>query len=1067
MPIRYFAVWTALLGLAAWAVAVRPPQDPRAAAELQEIRNLGKAFYETPGESRQAVEQLQLAAQRNPRSAQDRLNYGLALLRAGSGEEGTAEIRAAQKLDPALPHTYFNLGIEYKKAGEAEKAIAELRQMEKLVPNEAKTQYNLGALYKQIGETSRAVEKFERAAELDPAMAAPRFQLFGVFRRSDRGRADRELEKFKELKAAQEGAAVSEDVDWSFYSELYDPSLADGSAAEAAPFVFAAADLGALGETPLGALSFDFDGDRRADALFWSAGAALALRGAADGPQAADLRLAGAARYAAGDFDNDGLPDLCRVDAQGAAALANREGRAFETMFRQSGRFAACLFHDYDHDNDLDLFALGQDKRLLQNNGDGTFADVSANFPFAAGTARAAAAVELFEDNGNDLVVVYGGSVAVHQDRKLGLYGEAREVAGVRAAPGAASLTVIDADHDGWLDVALTSAGRTRILTNDEGELRAGPVLPRVTAWADFQSRGRIDGLTAGHFLVNGGRGAFEPAEAAPDHAWAVSGDFNGDGKPDLISAGADGAMRFHANRTETGHSRLTVHLEGVKSPKSARGARVEVKAGLGYGKRVYRGVPLHFGLGGAETFDTIRVTWPNGLIQNEREAPAGGAVSIKEAPRLSGSCPMIYTWNGREFEYISEVLGVAPLGASLARGVYFPVDHDEYVFIRGDRLAARGGMLEARLTEELRETAYIDQIRLIAVDHPREIAIVTNEKAKAPPFPDFKLYGVRAKQHPTAAIDHRGRSVLDLLTRSDRRYPLFDRDLRGMAEMHTLTLDFPGAAADDTVLFLEGWVDWASASGLVAASQAAGAAAQPPYLQVRGAAGAWVTAVADMGLPAGRPRTLAVDLSGKFLSASREIRIVTNMCVYWDEAYVAAGAKRPETRLTTAAIASADLRFHGFSQNFAHPKRLQPERFVYAQASPAGAWNPTPGLYTRFGGVGELLEAVDDRFVVMGAGDEIALRFAASALPPLPAQWSRDYLLFVDGWAKENEANTAFGGSVEPLPFHAMSGYPYAADEAFPDGAAHRRYLREYNSRPAMRLIRPLTARKRAPRRE
>ncbi len=1064
MTARYIAVWALIFGLAAWGVMTRAQQDPQAAAELQEIRNLGKAFYETPGSAQQAVEQLKLAAQRNPRSAQDRLNYGLALLRAGSGEEGMAEILAAQKLDRTLPHTYFNLGIEYKKAGEAEKAIAELLQMERLVPDEAKTQYNLGALYKQVGDTRRAVEKFERAAELDPSLAAPRFQLFGIYRRTDRTRADREIAKFRELKAAQEGAAVGEDVDWSFYSELYEPAPAEGAAAEAAPFVFDAAALGNLGEKPLGALTFDCNGDSRADALVWSAGAALALRSGAYGPQAADLGLAGAAHYAPGDFDNDGLADLCRVDAQGVAVLANVEGRSFRTAFSQAGRFAACLFHDYDHDNDLDLFALGQDKRLLQNNGDGTLADVSSSFPFGAGTARAAAAAELFEDNGNDLAVVYGDRVGVHQDRKLGLYGEAVEIAGVRVPPGPASLTVVDADHDGYLDVALTTANGARLLANAAGELRAGPKLPRVTAWADFQLRGRIDGSTPERFLVNGGGGSFQPAEAAPEHALAVSADFNGDGKPDLIGAGADGAVRFHANRTAGGNAGITVRLEGVKSPKLARGARVEIKAGLSYAKQVYRGVPLHFGLGAAEQFDTIRVTWPNGLIQNEQEAPDGGAVNIavniKEAPRLSGSCPMIYTWNGQEFEYISEVLGVAPLGASLARGVYFPVDHDEYVFIRGGQLVERGGMLEARLTEELRETAYVDQIRLIAVDHPAAVAVVTNEKAKGPPFPEFKLYGVREKQYPAAATDQRGRDVRGLLTSSDRRYPLFERDFRNIAETHALTLDFAGADPNDTVLFLEGWVDWPAASSIVASSQSSGAAIQPPYLQVRDADGAWVTAVADMGLPAGRPRTLAVDLSGKFRSASREVRIVTNMCVYWDEAYVAAGAKRPETRLTTLAPVSAELRFHGFSRNLAHPERTQPERFVYAEVAASGMWNPTSGLYTRFGGVGELLDAIDDRFVVMGAGDEIALGFAAASLPPLPRGWSRDYLLFVDGWAKENEANTAFGDSVEPLPFHAMSGYPYGPDESFPDTPEHRRYLQEYNSRPAMRLIRPLTAR-------
>ncbi len=1064
MTVRYFAVWAPLLGLATWVVMPRA-QDPQNAAALQEIRNLGKAFYETPGSAQQAVEQLRIAAERNPRSAQDRLNYGLALLRAGSGEEGVAEIIAAQKFDRTIPHTYFNLGIEYKKDGEAEKAIAEMLQMEKLVPNEAKTQYNLGALYKQIGDTRRAIEKFERAAKLDPSMAAPRFQLFGIYRRTDRGRADMELEKFKELKAAQEGAAVGEDVDWSFYSELYDPALANGAGAEAAPFVFETADIGALNEKPLGALTFDFNGDLRADALVWSAGAALALRGGADLPQAEALRLAGAVAYAAGDFDNNGFTDLCRVETAGVAILTNEEGRSFRTTFSQAGRFESCLLHDYDHDNDLDLFALGQDKRLFQNNGDGTLADVSSSFPFGTGIARAAVAVELFEDNGNDLVVVYGNRVGVHQDRKLGLYSEAFDIAGVSAALGPASLKVVDADHDGYLDVALTTGDGTQLLTNASGELSAGPELPRVTAWADFQSRGRIDGLTIDHFLINyfpfsEGRGAFKQAEAVPQHILAVSGDFNGDGQPDLIAAGADGGVRFHANRTAGANKGITVFLEGVKSLKLALGARVEIKAGLGYAKQVYRGIPLHFGLGAAETFETIRITWPNGLIQNEQEAQVGGSIHIKEAPRLSGSCPMIYTWNGSEFEYISEVLGVAPLGASLARGVYFPVDHDEYVFIRGDQLAERGGMLELRLTEELRETAYIDQIRLLAVDHPESVSIVTNEKAKSPPFPEFKLYGVRSKRHPHTATDHRGHDVLDLLTRSDRRYPLFKRDFRNIAETHALTLNFAGADGNDTVLFLEGWVDWPAASNIVASSQSAVSTIQPPYLQVRDTDGAWITAVADLGLPAGRPRTLAVDLSGKFRSDSREIRIVTNMCVYWDEAYIAAGSKLPEARLTTLAPATAALRFHGFSRNSTHPERTQPERFIYAQAAAAGMWNPTPGLYTRFGGVDELLDAVDDRFVVMGAGDEIALSFAAASLPPLSEGWVRDYLLFVDGWAKENEANTAFGDSVEPLPFHAMSGYPYGPDESFPDTLEHRRYLQEYSSRPAMRLIPPLTVR-------
>ncbi len=1056
---RYLGFWAAVFALSVWGV-LSLAQAPIDAARLQEIRNLGKAFYETPGSSRQAIEQLKIAADANPRSAQDRLNYGLALLRAGSGEEGQEEISAAQRLDRSLPHTYFNLAIEYKKAGEAEKAIDQLLEMKKLIPDEAKIHYNLGALYKQIGNTRRAVEEFERASELDPSMAAPHFQLFGIFRRTDRDRANVGLEKFKALKAALEGATVGEDVDWSFWSELHDPTEASGAAEEPVAFAFSTKEVGKVDGAPLGALTFELNGDRLADALVWSATSAVAMTGAKGRPRVQALRLDGASFYAAGDFSNAGSSGLCRVDPKGVTVLANQGGRTFKAVFSATGRFESCLFHDYDHDNDVDLFAVGADKRLFQNDGDGTFSDVSSKFPFAPGVARAAVAVELFEDNGNDLVVVYGGGVSVHQDRKLGLYGEAVAVAGVQVGSGMAGLAVVDANHDGYLDIAVSSESGTQLLTNSDGVLSAGPEIARVTAWADFQRRGRIDALSGQAFLVNEKGQSFQTADESADHIFATSGDFDSDGRADVISVDAGGTVRVHENRIESENQGITVHLEGVKSPKLARGARVEVKAGLRYSKQLYSGTPLVFGLGATEKFDTIRVTWPNGLIQNEQVGEVDSVISIKEAPRLSGSCPMIYTWNGREFEYISEVLGVAPLGASLARDVYFPVDHDEYVFIRGEQLVARDGLLAVRLTEELRETAYIDQMRLIAVDHPEGVSIVSNEKAKAPPFPEFKLFGVRSKQHPVAATDDRGRDVLERLTRRDRRYPMFERNFENLAEMHSLVLDFEDVDADDAVLFLEGWVDWPSASSIVGASQSAGASIQPPYLEVLDEHGDWVTAIDDLGLPSGQPRTLAVDLSGRFPSDSRAVRIVTNMCAYWDEAYLSRGTRSPETRLTTLAPVDAELRFRGFSWNIVHPERTQPEQFVYSDVSTTTMWNPTAGLYTRFGDVDALLDAIDDRFVVMGAGDEIALTFDARELAQIPAGWTRDYLLFVDGWAKENEANTAFGDTVEPLPFHEMSGYPYGPSESFPDDEEHWRYLEAYNSRIAMRLIRPLVAR-------
>jgi hypothetical protein len=155
----------------------------------------------------------------------------------------------------------------------------------------------------------------------------------------------------------------------------------------------------------------------------------------------------------------------------------------------------------------------------------------------------------------------------------------------------------------------------------------------------------------------------------------------------------------------------------------------------------------------------------------------------------------------------------------------------------------------------------------------------------------------------------------------------------------------------------------------------------------------------------------------------------------------------------------SADLHFRGFSRVTIDPQRKQPESFDYQSVNSTTMWNPTPGNYTRYGAVEDLLRQPDDRMVVMGSGDEIRIRFPAAGLPALPAGWRRDYLLLVDGWAKDADANTAFSQSVLPLPFHAMSRYPYPAGEHFPDDEAHRAYQREYLTRPALRLIRPLEA--------
>ena len=1062
-------------GLALPAVVLFVLHGASASRQQQDLlwhyRNLGKAFYENPTTQKEAVTEFKKALDLAPDSARERVNYGLALLRAGQTKEGVTELAEAQKKDPTIPHTWFNLGIVYKKEGDYQRAIEQLDQMAKLVSDEPVTHYNLGVLYKLAGKPAEGLKQLEIAERLNPNLAGPHFQLFNQYRQAGRSEdSARELQIFQEIKKRQAGAAVPEDMEWCYYAEIYE--TVEPQPAEAPPAALKFGDRklpGHFDPATAGLALLDLNGDGHTDLLAWSAeGVRLYKDGKTPVAKSGLENLKNVRWIAPGDFDNDGLPDLCVLTDSGAELYQNRKG-TFGRLPSDlpAGRYDKAVWMDYDHDGDLDLLLLGEHPVLMRNNGPAGFSNQTADFPFVNGHAADAAIFAIRHDTAaGDLAVAYSDHAGVlYRDRLNGKY----EAFPFEALTGRTVLAE-DFNNDGFPDLAgLTPSGPT-FLENHQGEFRPSPGVPGPGAapasdagvFVDLESRGVTDLVTGDAVYRNMGQGKFERKESpAPGSRALAAADFNGDGRPDLAAISSDGTLHVLENQTQTKNNWVRIAISGVKNLKLAPGATVEVKTGASYQKKIYKGVPLLFGLAGYKDVDTVRITWPNGLIQNEPKQPVLAALNFKEAQRLSGSCPMIFAWNGKKFEFITDVLGVAPLGASSGDGHYFPVDHQEYVQIPGESLAERDGHYEIRITEELREVSYLDRVQLIAVDHPSATEIFTNEKFKSPPFPDFRLYGVERRIYPVAAHDSSGQDVLSRLLKRDRSYPDgFRRDYNGIAERHNLDLDFGGAARDGrAVLVLHGWVDWADGSTFLRASQESKRGLILPYLQVKNARGDWQTVIDDMGIPAGKPKTIAVDLSGKWLSASRAVRILTNLCVYWDEIFLSENPNPPQVRLTPVDATSADLAFRGFSKPAINPQRKQPEAFDYQTWMPVSMWNPTPGLYTRYGDVRPLLEAVDDRLLIMGSGDELRLLFPARPLPAVRSGWKRDYLLLVDGWAKDGDYNTAFSQSVEPLPFHAMTSYPYPASEHFPDDAAHREYREQYNRRPALRLIRPLMA--------
>jgi hypothetical protein len=1002
----------AVVALAIGALFVSAADVPSAEDRLWEHRNLGKAFYENPDTHVQAVTELREALLMNAGSARDRINYGLALLRAGQTDDGVAELLKAQKQDPANPHTWFNLGIAYKHAGDYEKAIEQFHGMLKLVPAEAVAHYNLGSVLRSKGDTDAALPEFLEAERLNPNLAGPHFQLFSLYQRAQkREDAARERAAFEDVKKRTEGAPVPEDMEWCFYVELDDPPEPRPTAAsEPAKYDDKVVSNGwSAPGTQM--LAIDSEGTGKPDLLVWSRDRVELLKHGTEAVQLAGIK--DVVSIAVGDYDNDGLPDLCVVTSKSVELFHNNKGTFAKVADLVANHgITKAVWLDFDHDSDLDLLLFGSDPVLLRNVSAGKFEQQTALFPFVKGNALDAAQIAVRIDTAaRDLVVSYQDRPGVlYRDRLNGVF-EATDLTVLPA--GANRLEAQDFNHDGLLDL-VSFHPQTLALHNADGK-----------------------------FVLD--------EKAKVPHV-GVRADFNGDKREDLATLSPDGSVHLALNASPA-ERWMTVRIQGIKNLKMAPGATVEMKTGAYYEKKVYNGVPLAFAVDGHADADTIRITWPNGLIQNEPHQKLE-ALTISEAQRLSGSCPMIFTWNGETYEFITDVLGVAPLGASSGDGSYFPVDHDEYIQIPGSALKAQDGKYKLQITEELHEVSYLDQVQLIAVDHPSGTSIYTNDKFKSPPYPEFRLFGAPEKIHPARAVDSHGADVTAQVSKVDQRYPdAFQRDASGVAELHTLDLDFGKAAeGNKAALILNGWVDWADGSTFLRAAQS-GHGLVFPYLQVRDAAGQWKTVVEDMGIPSGKPKTMAVDLTGKFLSSSREVRIVTNLCVYWDEIFLIADARAPQTKLTPMDAAAADLHFRGFSRTVIDAQRRQPERFLYSEVRPISNWNPTPGMYTRYGDVTPLLQRADDRMAIMGSGDEVSIQYNAASLPALANGWTRDFLLKVDGWAKDADANTAFSENVLPLPFHAMSGYPYKKTEHFPNAD----YVRDYLTRPALRLIRPL----------
>jgi hypothetical protein len=683
---------------------------------------------------------------------------------------------------------------------------------------------------------------------------------------------------------------------------------------------------------------------------------------------------------------------------------------------------------DLDQDIDLDLVVAGPAGAVgyVENLRHGRFRWHDFNLPQFDPACRQILLLDANADTAWDLV--FAGPSGLHlalRDPQWPTTVTFNEVRSLTSRPSDGVL-LWDYDNDGWFDLLAWGEGGVDVL-------RGGPggSFPSVDA--------------AGELGI--------PQE--PTSICRV-GDLDDDGDQDLALV-QSGRVILLENLGGNQNNWLNIWQragEANDQTKDRRvnthglGSKIEVRVGTHYQAQLAVEPITHFGLGRHKQADSVRVVWPNGVPQHIIR-PAVNQVFCEEQILL-GSCPFVYTYRAGRFEFFTDFLWAAPLGLQLAHGVYAPSRPWEYLLIPGDRLEPDGDRLRLQLTEELWETCYLDEVRLLAVDHPADVAVYSNEKVGPAELAEFKIHTVRNPRSPAAAHDQAGRDLLGGLRRRDGVYVKpFDRLLRqGLAEDHWIELDLGRLDRPRRLtLFLTGWIHPSGSSANVAASQAAqGPALRPPALWVPDAGGAWREVRPYMGFPGGKPKTIAVDLSGVFLAEDYRLRVATNLEIYWDEAFFTVDEEPAPVELRPLELVGADLHYRGFSRRVPG-REWGPEHYEYEEVSVEPRWPAIGGRLTRYGRVRELLESTDDRQVIFASGDELTLEFAAPA-EELREGWSRDWVLYSAGWDKDADMNTVLGSTVEPLPFQGMSSYPYAAGERFPEDAAMQEYLRRWCTR-------------------
>ncbi len=1065
--------------------------------------NLGKAYLENR-ESAKAVETLSEAVKLDPQSTAAWRNLARAHLLAGKPDAALEALSAASRIEPESAANNYLAGVSHLRASRFEPATPFLTAAARQDAHTATLRFQLASALQAVGQHEKAVEQLKETVRLDPQHASAHYKLANYARQAgDQAEFQRRNLEFLRLRKLfgdeTRSAEALERCTYTMPESAPLPARTDRAEPIEVRFTDATEEAFGAAADREGTAACVLEVEEDGNCVVFVAGPdgtlgflKMSSKGVFQRTSVQPKLAQGLGACIAGDFHDD-VPQGMKYDAKLHARndvllfgpglrLLKRVGEGFLDITEAAGlgvvKANAARWVDYEHDGDLDLFLGGMEGLALwQNNGDGRFENVAEKVGVAApGIVWNVAIGDLDSNIAVDLVAARGTEpTLVFNNQRAGRFVLVPDPPG--PWPPAGKVLIDDLNNDGHPDSVLRRDGDILILygqiaTRERIDLTSivSSIVVADIHLFDFDNDGWLDLLAVGHSGQAREKGAVRlwrnPGVSASQE-WSdvsaatglatvvtpttlhdvVSADFDVDGDTDLLLMTAKG-LHYLRNDGGNANKQLKVRLVSSKTNPSGIGTHVEVRASDFWVTRGASELPIEIGVGKRERLDAVQTVWTNGVVDNEIDVHVGlKPITILEKNVATGSCPFLYAWDGKGYRFVTDLLGNSPIGLSLKRDVMLPADPDEFVWVGdSDAFPPRDGAYHLVITDEFREILYLEEARLFAVDHPRDVEIHPTDKLMPPPFPPSELKAMSSRKALLKAEGDDGVDRTEALREIDGDFaspglPL-PSPYRGMCHPLTLTFDFgPVDPGGLLILALTGWLQYGDASTNIAMSQNSALTVISPTLFAESAAKGWTPVDLVVGMPAGKTKTVLCDLAGKLPKDSRRLRLTTTFEIRWDRIALFERAASTDTTLHQLSPKVARLRWRGFSE--LRSRRLgHPSTPDYDKVSQFPPWRTTPqGWSTRYGDVLDLVTTRDNRMAILNSGDALALEFDAAGLPSLSPGMTRSFFFYSVGWDKDADHNVVDGDTVDPLPWESVNTGPGGVD-------SEEDWRLEYNTR-------------------